>query len=101
MIKVNSRNYTKVRIKCNVEIKEKEVRGGGTSNSIVQADILCLVFLHAVERDLQAVNQNRIYPMVSSLTIPRLNVNIRLYFSFVCMSFFVFVFHVPSYSTAT
>lgn len=49
-----------IRIKCNVEIKGKEVKGGGVSNSIEQADVVCLIFLHAVERDLQAVNQNRI-----------------------------------------
>lgn len=66
----------------------------------MQADILYLIFLHAVERDLQAVNQNRIQPMVSSLTIANSYVNISLYFSFVYWSLFVFVFHVPSYSTA-
>lgn len=38
--------------------------------------------------------------MVSSLTIASLNVNISPYFSFVRLSLFVFVFHVPSYSTA-
>lgn len=58
--KINFRNDGKVRIKCSVEIKGKEVKGGGIGNSIEQADILCLIFLHAVERDLQAVNQNRI-----------------------------------------
>lgn len=58
--KINFRNGKKVRIKCTVEMKGKEVKGGGISNSIEQADILCLIFLRAVERDLQAVNQNRI-----------------------------------------
>lgn len=58
--KINFRNDGKVRLKCSVEIKGKEVKGGGISNSIEQADILCLIFLHAIERDLQAVNQNRI-----------------------------------------
>lgn len=39
--------------------------------------------------------------MVSILAILSLNVNISLYFSFVRLSLFVFVFHVPSYSTPT
>lgn len=59
-LKINFRNHSKVRIKYSVEIKRKEVKGGRISNSIEQTDILCLIFLHAVERDLQAVNQNRI-----------------------------------------
>lgn len=77
------------------------MKGGRVSNSIEQADVVCLIFLHAVERELQAVNQNRIWPMVSNLAILSLNVNISLYFSFVRLSLFVFVFHVPSYSTPT
>jgi len=63
LIKIKFRNYTKVEIKCHVEIKRREIcspNRGETSNSITQAAILCLIFLHAVERNLQAVNQNRI-----------------------------------------
>lgn len=36
--------------------------------------------------------------MVFSLATLSLNVNMSLYFSFVRLSLFVFVFHVPSYS---